>query len=32
MSGAREIAAKAVDNIETLLVDMFNGDYARASA
>lgn len=29
MSGATEIAAKAVDNIETLLADMFNGDYAN---
>lgn len=28
MSGAREIAEKAVDNIESLLADMFEGDYA----
>lgn len=28
MSGAREIAGKAVDNIEELLSDMFAGDYA----
>jgi len=28
MSGAREIAEKAVDNIEELLSDMFAGDYA----
>lgn len=29
MSGAREIASKAVDNIESLLTDMFVGDYAN---
>ena len=28
MSAARELAAKAVDNIEPLLKDMFIGDYA----
>lgn len=28
MSGAREIAEKAVDNIEELLTDMFAGNYA----
>ncbi|MAD75389.1 MAG: hypothetical protein CML20_11465 [Rheinheimera sp.] len=28
MSAAREIAANAVDNIEELLTDMFDGDYA----
>ena len=29
MSGAKEIAAKAVENIEGLLKDMFIGDYAN---
>ncbi|MBS3796701.1 hypothetical protein [Pseudoalteromonas sp. BDTF-M6] len=28
MSGAKEVAALAVDNIEPLLTDMFDGDYA----
>lgn len=29
MSGAKEVAEKATDNIETLLRDMFAGDYAN---
>ncbi|WP_062564635.1 hypothetical protein [Pseudoalteromonas shioyasakiensis] len=29
MSAAREIAAKAVDNVEGLLKDMFAGEYAN---
>lgn len=29
MSAARELAAKAVENIEPLLRDMFEGDYAN---
>ncbi len=29
MSGAKEIASKATDNIEMLLRDMFSGDYAN---
>ncbi|WP_435234520.1 hypothetical protein ACR30L_12150 [Psychromonas sp. PT13] len=29
MSGAIEVAEQAVNNIESLLTDMFNGDYAN---
>ncbi len=29
MSAARELAAKAVENVESLLMDMFIGDYAN---
>ncbi|MFT5852143.1 MAG: hypothetical protein ACI87J_002119 [Colwellia sp.] len=29
MSAAKEVAEKATDNIETLLRDMFAGDYAN---
>lgn len=29
MSAAKELAAKAIDNVEVLLRDMFAGDYAN---